>query len=269
MKTSCIPICLFQKITSGEMSFVEWLDMAAEVGLDGIEMYDRFLESFESDHLNQVAEQVKERGLEISMLTGYGDLARPEGLDAPPGGTRADAIAEVKRNVDASLILGTEIVRVVGGMWPKGVDRDAALTNVADGLQECLAYATPKGILLGFEDHPEVGTAIGDFVEIIRRVDSDDLKVNLDTSNPLVSGDDPVELTELVQDRVIHLHVSDRHADLEHSITGQGAVDFPAIFQILKEAGFDGWFSMEAGGPPEKKSVADGLEYMKRTWQEA
>jgi len=154
-------------------------------------------------------------------------------------------------------------------MWPKGVDRDAALTNVADGLQECLAYATPKGILLGFEDHPEVGTAIGDFVEIIRRVDSDDLKVNLDTSNPLVSGDDPVELTELVQDRVIHLHVSDRHADLEHSITGQGAVDFPAIFQILKEAGFDGWFSMEAGGPPEKKSVADGLEYMKRTWQEA
>ena len=269
MKMSCIPICFFRKMLEGEMSLLDWLDMAAEVGLDGIEMYDRYLDSFEPDYLKQVSEDCRQRGLEISMLTGYGDLARPGDAQTAPGASRADAIAEVKRNVDAALILGTDIVRVVGGMWPEGIEPDAVLTNVAEGLRECLSYATPKGVLLGFEDHPDVGTKISDFIEIIRRTDSEDLKVNLDTSNPLVSKDDSVELTELVKDRVIHVHVSDRHADLEHAVVGEGVVEFPRIFSILKAAGFDGWLSMESGGSRGKQGIIDGLEYTKTTWAEA
>ncbi len=269
MKVSCIPICFFRQILNKEMLLVEWLDMAADVGLDGVEMYDRFLDSFDSDYLERVAGQVDERGMETSMFTGYGDLARTEAAGSDSANPRSDAIEEIKRNVDAALILRTSIVRVVAGTWPENVEPDAVLTKVAQGLCDCLAYAKDKGIWLAFENHPQVGTSNADFLEILRRVDSVDLKINLDTSNPMVSGNNAVDLVRHVSNRVVHLHASDRRADLEHTAVGEGVVDFPAIFKILKEAGFDGWISMEVGGTGSRQSIADSLAYVKEKWSEA
>jgi len=271
MKVSCIPICFFREMQDGQLSLAEWLDMAADIGLDGIEMYDKFLESFEPEYLRRVSKQVRERGLEISMFTGYGDLAQPEQDDpaSDAANLRAEVIAEVKRNVDAALIMDTRIVRVVGGMWPESADRDRALTNVAVGLRECLTYAAHKGISLALEDHPEVGTKVEDFVEILKRVKTNDLKVNLDTSNPMVSGDDSVVLAKLVKSRTIHVHVSDRNADLTHVVLGEGVVDFPAIFRILREDGYDGWLSIEAGGTRGREGIVDSLDYLRRTWASA
>jgi len=271
MKISCIPIVLFKSMTSGKMTQEDWLDMAVELGLDGVEVYDQFLGGFDPAGIQRMASQVRERGLEVSMLTGYGDLARPEGGPSGdvPGKRRSDAIAEVKRNVDAAVRLGTSIVRVVGGMWPENRDRDLVLSDVAAGLRECVAYARPKGVWLAFEDHPQVGTKIEDFVGILRRAGTGDLKVNLDTSNPMVSGDDAVRLAELVKERVIHVHVSDRSADLKHVATGEGVVNFPAVFRILKRAGFDGWLSVEAAGGDGRQAIQTGVEYVRRTWTEA
>ena len=266
MKVSCIPICFFNEMRTGRLSLAGWLDMAADVGLDGVEMYDMYLESFEPAYLREVSAQVRTRGLDISMFTGYGNLAQPEPTDQASENPRAEALAEVKRNVDAAVLMDTRIVRVVGGVWPENVDRDRVLTNVAEGLRECVAYGTSRDIQLAFEDHPDVGTKIEDFVEIIRRAETHDLKVNLDTSNPMVSEDDPVALTELVKSRVVHVHVSDRHADLEHAVVGEGVVDFPAIFRILREAGYDGWLSMEAGGTRGRQGIVDSLDYVRRTW---
>ena len=272
MKLSCIPICFFKDmLQTKEMSLINWLDMAASVGLDGIEMYDKYLEGYDPGYLEQVSDQVKARGLEVSMFTGYGDLAQPgEAEDGSPSpGPRAAAVAEIKSNVDAVLIFDANIVRVVAGTWPKNPDRDAVLSRVAAGLRECVAYARVKGVWLAFEDHPQVGTKIEDFVEIIDRVGSPDLKVNLDTSNPMVSGESAADLVELVKDRVVHVHASDRHANLEHAVAGEGAVDFPAIFRTLKQAGFDGWVSMEAGGHRGKQGIVDGLDYLRRVWADA
>jgi len=40
MKTSCIPICLFDQICHQRtLSFEGWVRMARDVGLDAIEMY--------------------------------------------------------------------------------------------------------------------------------------------------------------------------------------------------------------------------------------
>ena len=50
-----------------------------------------------------------------------------------------------------------------------------------------------------------------------------------------------------------------------YSCSGEGDVDFPAIFGILHEADFDEWLSLEAGGPPEAESVVRGIDYIKQT----
>ncbi|NOZ22396.1 MAG: sugar phosphate isomerase/epimerase [Planctomycetes bacterium] len=74
----------------------------------------------------------------------------------------------------------------------------------------------------------------------------------------------------LVKDRVVHVHASDRDAELEHTVVGEGVVDFPAIFRVLKhEASFDGWISLEAGGARGEEGIRDGVEYVRRAWEEA
>ena len=50
-------------------------------------------------------------------------------------------------------------------------------------------------------------------------------------------------------------------ASIQHGIIGRGLNDYDAIFQILKDAGFDGWISIEDGmnGMDELRQSAEFL----------
>lgn len=267
MKLSCIPICLLDDISRRKIKPEAWYEMAARLKLDGIEMYDGYLDKWDEKSLRAVSRRLSDLGLEVSMFTGYGDLANPDMEKW------RKAVDMVKRNVDAALIFDTKIVRVVAGMWSKEISRDETLFNVARGLQICLDYAQEHGVSLALEDHPEIGTDICDFLGILMRVGRDDLKVNLDTSNPMVSGDDAEDLTRALvgmsKDIIVHVHASDRNEKMKHVVVGQGKVHFKNIFHILKrEANFDGWISAEAGGPPTEAAIRANLDYLREVWSE-
>jgi len=262
MKLSCIPICLFDKILrTKELSVEGWVESAAGLGLDGIEMYEPYLESWERDYIEGLSEVIRDTGLEVSMFTSYS-----HNFSHPDPNERAEEIEHVKRAIDVADVFGAKIVRLTAGVWHPGVGREETLRNVASCFEGLLDYAEAKGIVLALEDHPQIGTKIEDFMRILELVDDERLKVNLDTSNPLTVGDDPAKLAELVKDKVVHVHASDRDASLEHVVLGEGIVNFGRIFGILKEAGFDGWISLEAGGPPSFESVLRGIENLRREW---
>ena len=82
----------------------------------------------------------------------------------------------------------------------------------------------------------------------------------------MLAGDDPLELLRRVRHRVVTMHASDRYlatgtpddlrkaetvegyaARLSHGEIGQGLNDYDAIFTELRDAGFDGWISIEDG----------------------
>ena len=92
-------------------------------------------------------------------------------------------------------------------------------------------------------------------------------KVDFGTSNPMVSGNNAVELVEQVADRVVHMHASDRPRDLHHCIEGTGEVDFAEIFSALQSAGYHGWISLEAAGQ-DADEIQQGLLYIRKTWED-
>ena len=73
MKVSCIPICFFGRMLNEKsLSLEDWTRIAADVGLDGIEMYRPFLQSLDDEaYLWRVSRAVHEAGLEVSMFTSY------------------------------------------------------------------------------------------------------------------------------------------------------------------------------------------------------
>lgn len=264
MKLSCIPICLFDHlVNTRRLTLRDWVRMAVELGLDGIEMYKPYLECHDEATMQRASELIHEHGLAVSMFTSYGELAQPE------PSKRAEQIASIRADIDAAVIFRTSIVRMTAGSWHDGITHDENLKFVAMCLKESLDYAEGRGVSIALEDHPEIGVAIADFMRILELVDDERLKVNLDTSNPMVAGDDPVELTERVKSRVVHVHVSDRADDLSHQVIGEGVVDFPAIFRILKSVGYDGWLSLEAGGAKGVAGIQKAIAYVRNTWASA
>jgi len=90
-----------------------------------------------------------------------------------------------------------------------------------------------------------------------------------------------LELLEMVQHRVVTVHASDRYlkpghtleelrsvedsvgyaAILSHGVVGKGLNDYPRIFGILRQAGYQGWVSIEDGvnGLEEIRASAEFL----------
>lgn len=263
MKVSCIPICFFEDIiVTKKMSLTEWIGMAAGIGLDGIEVYRHYPGVSDRGALERLVSEIGEAGLEISMFTSYGELATPSEEE------KLKQIESLRRDVDAAVALGTNIVRVTAGSWPQECSREEALYNVADCLRRSLDYAEENGVHLALEDHPEIGASIEDLTHILDLVGDYRLKVNLDTSNPMVAGDSPARLAQLVKDRVIYVHASDRNRQLEHQVVGEGCVPFADILRVLKSAGFDGWVSLEAGGSKGKQGIVEGMRTVRKIWEE-
>lgn len=262
MKVSCIPICFFDEIIrTRQMSLSDWIRMAADIGLDGIEVYRPYLKSNTRSSLEQLADEIYEAGLEVSMFTSYGELATPLEKE------RLVQVESLRADVNAAVALRTNIVRVTAGSWPENCSWEEALRNVTDCLKGSLDYAEQRGVMLALEDHPEIGTSTQDFTRILSLVDDDRLKVNLDTSNPMMSGETAVQLAEIVKERVVHVHASDRNRQLEHQVVGEGCVPFAEIFRILKSASFDGWISLEAGGTKGQQGIAAGMRYVRGIWE--
>jgi len=256
MKFSCIPLNFGREIGRDKtMSYEDWINMAVEFGLDGVEIYEPWIRERDASGMAQLADFVHDAGLESSMLTSESHLCHPD--------WREKAIEYIRGAVDAALIFKTNIVRVVSGHGSQGLELEVCLQSIADGLKACLDYAEEKNVMLAFEDHWGVGTNLKDFVRILELVDDDRLMVNLDTAN--VGSQDIVELTGIVKDRVVHTHCSELLDNKHGIVIGKGEVDFKGIFTILKNNDYSGWISLEAlaGG---KEDLRFSVDHIKSVW---
>ena len=263
MKLGAIPIHYFGRIAQGQMTPEDWYAEAADVGLDGVELYDAFVGEWSPEAASRQAAAIRDAGLAVSMYTTYCDFGMRDAA------RRDQQRQRVRRGIESACVAGTGIVRLTAGAWVEGQDHEATLQLVAEGLRGCLDDAEKAGVALALEDHPVIGTDPADFLRILELVGDDRLKVNLDTSNPMESGATVLDLLPEVAPRVVHVHASDRAADLSHVVTGTGAVPLREAFQHLKAVGFAGFVSMEIGGPPERASVEASAANVRRLWAEA
>jgi sugar phosphate isomerase/epimerase len=146
---------------------------------------------------------------------------------------------------------------------------------VVESIKEVLEYSATKGIVLTMENHykdnywtyPEFAQMQEVFLEIVNQIDSRWFGVQYDPSNAILAGEDPLDLLEKVKHRVVTMHASDRYlkpghiieelravedsvgcaAILTHGEIGKGMNNYQHIFRTLREAGFDGWVSIEDG----------------------
>ena len=254
------PLC-----KDGTMTLREWVDLAAPLGLDGLEYYSGMLELADPARWAEARRTVEERGLVIPMP----DFSHPDAE------FRRVEIEKEKNWIRMAAALGAGFCRVLSGQRRPELTREQGLELVAQSIEACLPEAERCGVTLIIENHykddfwnyPEFAQKMDVFCELVERVRHPRFGVNYDPSNAFLAGDDPLELLERVKHRVVTMHASDRTliegtlADLRreeggaegyakrlrHGEIGKGLNDYDAIFGTLRAVGFDGWVSIEDG----------------------
>jgi len=263
----------------GTMKVSEWIDLAVELEVDGLEWYAGFLEMADKSNWPIFREQVEHHGKTIPMLCCSPDFTHPDA---------AFREKEIKKQIgwiEMTHALGGSYCRVLSGQRRPELTIEEGVGFAADCIKECLPQAEKLGVTLILENHykddfweyPEFAQQMDIFCMLVDRIHHPNFGVNYDPSNTFLAGEDPLELLYRVSDRVVTMHASDRYLKegtiedlrkeeggamgyakrLSHGEIGKGLNDYDAIFKELKRVGFDGWISIEDG--------VDGMDQLERS----
>jgi sugar phosphate isomerase/epimerase len=267
------------------MSLFQWLDLAASLGVDGVELYPRFFESLGKPYVDRVRWILKDDGLKMPMLCHSPDFTRPD------LSRREVEVEETRRMIALTAELGGGFCRVLSGQNRPGLDEKEALGWVVDCLTALLPDAQSHGVVLAMENHykdglwlyPEFAQSHARYLAVLDAVDSPWLKAQYDPSNAIVAGEDPYALLERVLPRLATVQASDRYLEggsvddlrrlsadathgyapfLKHGVIGRGMNDYDRIFSTLAGARFDGWISIEDG---EGETVEQGMANLRES----
>jgi len=290
-RLAVFPKGYFDDLCAGRMSLFEWIDLAATLEVDGLELYPGFFASFEDSYLDQVAAALKQHGLPMPMFCNSPDFTQPDPQ------ARAAELTQTRAMIDLVARFGGQTCRVLSGQALPDLASEQALGWVVESIGALLSHAEARGVTLVLENHykdgrwryPEWAQRRERFLSILAALPSPWLGVNYDPSNAVLAGDDPYDLLAAVLPRVVTMHASDRYlasgtlADLRqadgtlgysphlrHGIIGQGMIDYDRLFSMLSAHGFGGWISIEdgeAGIAPLQESVAFLRKKIAQYWE--
>jgi len=135
-----------------------------------------------------------------------------------------------------------------GGPVEPGASWSAALKLFVEGLQPVAEHAEKQGVLLLIEPEPGLLIETADqFLELMQHVDSPAIGLNFDIGHFYCVKDDPAPTVHRLAPYIRHFHLEDIAATRvhHHLIPGEGAIDFPAVFQAIRQIGYDGWITVE------------------------
>lgn len=279
-KLAVFPKAFMQALCKdGTMKVSEWIDLACELEVDGLEWYAGFLEMAEEKNWDTFRKEVENRGKTIPMLCCSPDFTNPD------DSFRKKEIEKQLRWIRMTHVLGGKYCRVLSGQRRPSLSISKGVSLAAECIKACLPKAKELGITLILENHykddfweyPEFAQQMDVFCQLVNSIEHPNFGVNYDPSNTFLAGEDPLELLYRVSDRVVTMHASDRFLiegtiedlrmeeggsvgyakRLSHGEIGKGLNDYDAIFSELKRVGFDGWISIEDG--------VDGMDQLERS----
>ena len=256
----------------------EGIKIAAELGLDGVQIYAT-RGSFSPETLTEQKKDeykrlLKENGLVVSALCG--DMG---GFGFEKEEDNAVRVQKTKAIIDLAVEFGANVVTTHIGVIPDD-KTDARYKVMLDALTEIGLYAQSKGVTMAIETGPEKASTLLAFLKDTKG----GVGVNLDPANfTMVTGQDAVEAVKMLKDYIVHTHAKDgitldpnqKPEDVYHAFAvggvsklnackgfkevplGEGQVDWDAYIAALKDIGYDGFLTIEreCGDNPEKDIV--------------
>jgi sugar phosphate isomerase/epimerase len=157
---------------------------------------------------------------------------------------------------------------------PATMTEREAMDHMRRIYQRILPVAEAYGIVINIEPHGHFTTNPDFMHEMLEFADSPFLRMNMDTGNTFIAGQDPVEFVQRFHSRISHVHIKDVSESLAAAARGEltgiavsqcaigdgvNAANIRRCVALLRQHGFDGVYSIECegqGGPMIERSLA-------------
>ncbi|QAY66488.1 sugar phosphate isomerase/epimerase family protein [Paenibacillus protaetiae] len=284
MKLGISTYSLYQALSKGEMTIIDVIRFAAEIGSEHLEIVPLGFPLHDNPELiGAIRQEAQANGL---VLSNYAVGANFADLDDE---ALEQEIARVKREVDIASALGIRLMRhdaassadVSLGHYIAELPRlTAACRDIAD-------YAMSKGITTSVENHGFFLQRSERVASLVQAVGRSNFRTTLDIGNFLCADEDPVlavanniSIASMVHFKDFYRRPSRLNPGagwfrtsggswLRGAIVGHGDLDLPEIVRIVKQSGYDGYISIEFEGMEDcRTGTRLGLECARRLWNE-
>ena len=162
----------------------------------------------------------------------------------------------------------------------KYIMNDDEWKKLTDGLSKLGNISKEYGITTVYHHH--MGTVVQTAAEIDRMMDmcdKDALYLLFDTGHLAYCSEDYMAVLKKYADRIKHVHLKDIRPQIVNevkekhlsflqgvrmgafTVPGDGVIDFKPVFDVLNNAGYEGWILVEAEQDP---AIANPFEYAKK-----
>lgn len=195
--------------------------------------------------------EIRAMGLEISLVGSHGFAKGPFNP-----ANHGEVETKLREGIDTAVKFGAKRVITFTGMREPGITDEAGSKNCVEAWKRVIPYAEKKGIELCLEHlnsrdstHPMKGHPgyFGDdlerCIELIRRVDSPNMKVLFDIYHVQIMHGDVIRRLRQYKEYIAHIHTA--------GVPGRGELDenqevqYPAIMRAILDIGFTGYVAQE------------------------
>jgi len=258
------------------------LEKIAALGFAGTEIMCDQPHLYPPDYDQQGLEEIKKildaHKLKVTNLNSFtlfavGDTYLPSWIEAEPE-RRLVRIQHTQQCLRIAKTLGCANISIPPGGPPAGGTRKEAMRLFHQGLESVVPLAEELGVNLLVEPEPELLIErTAEFKEFINNVRTPCIGLNFDIGHFFCAGENPADALKELFEWVGHIHLEDigQSRIHHHLVPGDGAIDFAAVFQAMKELDYQGDITLElypyANGPEVAGRAS--LEHIRPLFAEA
>ena len=228
--SGCCAYSYRKLLASGSMTMEDFILEAVNLGIDGVDVTTYWLKSTEPAYLHSLRHVAFKHAVPFSGAAIHTDMCQSD------PNARETQVANVKKWVDATELLGASHLRVFGGEVPHGATDEQGVEWTAETMKPACDYAAQKGITLGIESHGGITSKASNILAILHRVDSPYAGCNLDISN---FQEDPYAQVEALIPYATHTHIREWYGKQRQPL------DLDRIWQMFAKGGYQGFMSVE------------------------
>ena len=211
--------------------------------------------------------KMEKYGMQFSQI----DAAYPlSGKDGPLRG-----VPYVMKAIAWAAQVGSPCVDTTDGLnAPEGLEDEEAMDMMKRSYQQIIEIAEAHRIVVNIEPHGYFTTKPEFVGRMLDFVDSPYLRMNFDSGNTFIAGQDPAAFLARFAERVSHVHLKDVSESLAAATRGKqagiavsqcalgdgvNAENIKQCLALLRDRGYDGVLSIECegqGGPMIERSLA-------------
>jgi L-ribulose-5-phosphate 3-epimerase len=237
-----------------KISVQEVIAKAATLGVQGVDILHRQLDSEERGYLQNLKKLAFVQGVDLVCLSIHQDFVDPDPAE------RQKNIDHTLKCIELAYQLGIPSIRLNSGRWNTiksfdalmaargiepvlpGYSEDEGFKWAIDCIEQCLPKAAECGVILALENHWGLTRTPEGLLRIVNAINSPWLGVLMDTGNFL---DDPYPKLEQIASRTVFVQAKTYYGGGEWYTL---ELDYKRIAAILKKVNYKGYISLEFEG---------------------